>query len=208
MTETLDARVLFLNSNYEPINIITLKKAIKKLINAKAEVISVESGAYVSYDINSWLELTMLKKECGLDADENLFGSDSFSIVIPTVIRSLTYDKAYRQSIRMTRRNIFVRDKNICQFCGKKFPTDKLTLDHVLPRAQGGISTWENLVCACRKCNQKKGCMTLKESGMKLLSIPVKPSIFTTFELPKGTPKYKNWDSFVSDIYWSATLEE
>lgn len=206
MTSVLDARVLVLNKNYEPVNIISLKKALNKLINAKAEVVSIEDTAYVGYNFSSWIELSFLKKECGL-IDGDVIGDGQASIIVPTIIRSLYYDKTHRQSIRLSRKNIFIRDKNICQFCGKKFSTDKLTLDHVIPRAQGGVNSWENLVCCCYKCNAKKGCKTPEEAKMKLLSKPIKPTLFASFCVPKNV-KYKDWDKFVSDIYWETELDE
>jgi 5-methylcytosine-specific restriction endonuclease McrA len=209
MTEVLDSRVLVLNKNYEPINIITVRKALKKLINFKAEVVSVEDEAFVGYNLDSWAEISYLKRECDdMDECDEMIGSDGFSIIAPTIIRALSYDKTYRQPIRLSRKNIFLRDGNICQFCGKKFPTEKLTLDHVIPRAQGGINAWDNLVCSCYKCNNKKGCQTPEQAKMKLLKKPVKPSAFATFEVPKDVKKYKNWDSFISDVYWATELKE
>jgi len=208
MEAALDSRVLVLNRNYEPINITTVRKALKKLINGRAEIVTVENNAYVGYNLTSWTELSFLKKEYGMDGDEEVVGSDRFAIIAPTIIRALVYDKTHRQPIRMSRKNILLRDSFTCQFCGKKFPTEKLTLDHVFPQARGGTGTWENLVCSCFKCNNKKGCRTPEEAGMKLLRKPERPSQFVTFEIPRDSKKYKDWDAFVSDLYWETELKE
>jgi len=80
---------------------------------------------------------------------------------------------SFKYTATPTRRNIFLRDDYTCQYCGVKNP-DKLTLDHVLPKWQGGKDSWENLVCACFKCNSKKGGRTPSEASMPLLNQPRK----------------------------------
>ena len=77
--------------------------------------------------------------------------------------------------MKFNRRNIFARDNNQCQYCGQKFPTSELSLDHVIPRSQGGQSTWENIVCACVECNVRKGGRTPKQAHMTLIRKPEKP---------------------------------
>ena len=86
-----------------------------------------------------------------------------------------SYDKLPKQTVKFNRRNIFARDNNQCQYCGKKFPTSELSLDHVVPRSQGGASTWENIVCACVDCNVRKGGRTPKQAHMSLIRKPEKP---------------------------------
>ena len=76
---------------------------------------------------------------------------------MPRVIRLLGYEKLPKQTVKFNRRNIFARDNNQCQYCGKKFPTSELSLDHVVPRSQGGGSTWENIVCACVELQRPQG---------------------------------------------------
>ena len=94
---------------------------------------------------------------------------------MPRVIRLLTYDRLPRQKVKFNRRNIFARDGNRCQYCGKRFATSELSLDHVVPRSRGGRATWENIVCACLKCNVRKGGRTPREAGMRLIREPVEP---------------------------------
>ena len=98
-----------------------------------------------------------------------------FELAVPRIIRLLFYDRLPRQAVKFNRRNIFARDRNRCQYCGKRFPTSELSLDHVVPRSRGGEATWENIVCCCVKCNVRKGGRTPEEAGMKLITEPVKP---------------------------------
>ena len=96
-------------------------------------------------------------------------------IQVPRVIRLTGYEKLPKHTVKFNRRNIFARDNNQCQYCGKKFPTSDLSLDHVVPRSQGGESTWENIVCACIDCNVRKGGRTPKQAHMGLIRKPEKP---------------------------------
>ena len=207
MTAVLSSQVLVLNKNYVPINIVSVREAIKKLVKGRAEVISIEDTAYVGYSFDSWIEMSFLKSQFGLESNEEIIGNEEFALIAPTIIRVLSYDKTYQQQVRFSRRNVFIRDKNTCQFCGKKFPVNELTWDHVIPRARGGATSWENIVCSCYKCNSKKGCRTPEEASMKLLHKPIKPNVFISFSVPKeGVKKYKNWDKFISELYWNSEL--
>ena len=88
------------------------------------------------------------------------------------MIRLLAYRHIPQQSRALSRKNILLRDRNTCQFCGRVFPSSELTLDHVVPRSRGGLSTWENLVACCHPCNRRKGNQLPTEAGMKLMREP------------------------------------
>ncbi len=94
---------------------------------------------------------------------------------IPTVIRLLKYIYIPKKTIHLTRRNVLLRDKHICQYCGKEFATSDLTMDHIIPKASGGPTVWENVVTCCRRCNNRKGDKLPKEAGMKLIKKPEMP---------------------------------
>ena len=94
---------------------------------------------------------------------------------MPRVLRLLHYDRVPKQRVRLNRRNIFARDSNHCQYCGKRFATSELSLDHIVPTCRGGDTSWENLVCACVRCNVRKGGRTPQEAGIKLIKPPVRP---------------------------------
>ena len=141
--------VLVLNQNYEPISVTIVKRALVLVYLGKAEV--VESYNFVIHSI-----------------------SQSFNA--PSVVRILSYIHIKRRSLPLTKKNILKRDNYTCQYCGAKGVP--MTTDHVIPREKGGQDSWENLVCACMKCNSKKGNRTPKEAGMKLLRKPKKPYFF------------------------------
>ena len=93
-------------------------------------------------------------------------------VAMPSVIRLLEYRRIPHQTRALSRKNILLRDRNQCQYCGVVLPSGELTLDHVVPRSRGGNSTWENLVACCHDCNRKKGNMLPHECGMRPLREP------------------------------------
>ena len=94
------------------------------------------------------------------------------AIHVPSVIRLLEYRRIPHQTRALSRKNILLRDRNTCQYCGKILAAGELTLDHVIPRSRGGASTWENLVACCHNCNRKKGSMLPHECNMRLSREP------------------------------------
>ena len=94
---------------------------------------------------------------------------------MPAVIVLKTIVKFRFTGVACNRANIIIRDKNRCQYCGHSFPTEQLTLDHIVPKSRAGLNTWTNLVASCKKCNQKKGCRTPAEAGMYPINTPKKP---------------------------------
>lgn len=124
--------------------------------------------------------------------------SVSRSFKLPAVIVLKRYVKFRFNTIACNRSNVLWRDQNTCQYCGKIYESEKLTLDHVVPKSRGGKNIWKNLVTACKKCNQKKANQTLKESGMRLIKKPVEPraNILRTISKSQISPIWKNylWD--------------
>ena len=98
------------------------------------------------------------------------------------------YDRIPKTKVRFSRHNIYMRDGNTCQYCGQELPRTELNLDHVVPRAQGGRTTWENVVCCCIDCNLSKGARTPEQAGLKLLKAPVRPRWTPTFRTNGGRP--------------------
>ncbi len=143
----LSKKVLVLNRGYEPISICSVKKAVLLLVLAKAEIVEVRQGLVLR--------------------------SVSAAYPLPSVIRLTTYVRVPYKQVELTRRNIMRRDSFQCQYCGTT--TEPLTVDHVIPRSRGGADTWENLVCACIRCNNLKGDRTPEEAGMRLLRLPRRP---------------------------------
>ena len=152
----LSSSVLVLNRLYMAVHVVSVRRAFGLLFRELAEVIHVEQGQYANYDFESWREVSELRSAYKAPHDDWI-RSVNFEIQVPRVIRLLSYDRLPKQAIRFNRRNIFARDGNRCQYCGRKFPTSELSLDHVKPRSRGGETTWENIVCSCVKCNVRKG---------------------------------------------------
>src|SRR5205823_13494499 len=112
------------------------KRAVCLMRNELARVIVHWDGQFVSYDFSTWRELSEYRAQHFRQEDDGWVRTSSTEIQVPRVIRLLTYDKLPKQTVKFNRRNIFARDNNQCQYCGKKFPTSELSLDHVLPRSQ------------------------------------------------------------------------
>ena len=147
MDSVLSKQVLMLNCNYEPMSVVSAKKAIILLYLGKAELVE-------RYD--HWVR------------------SVTTRMPLPSIVRLVSYVRVPHKRIILTRKNILKRDGRQCQYCGTR--TGPFTVDHVIPRDRGGQDTWENLVCACLRCNTKKGNRTPEEAGMRLLRKPRKPN--------------------------------
>ncbi len=202
----LNSSVLVLNRQYMAVHVVGVRRAFGLLLNELAEVIHIEDGQYSNYDFESWREISELKSEFK-QPEEDWIRSVNFEVCVPRVLRLLYYDRLPKQRVRLNRRNIFARDANRCQYCGKKFPTSELSLDHVIPTCLGGDASWENLVCACVKCNVRKGGRTPKQANMKLICKPVKPKRSPLLTIKLGNPKYASWKTFLDAAYWSVDLK-
>ena len=171
----LDASVLVLNKMFLAVHVISVRRAFCLLFKELAEVVTLEEGQYMTYDFSTWREVSDFRSKFFRHEDDDWVKTTTNEIQAPRVIRLLSYDRVPKQTVKFNRRNIFARDNNQCQFCGKRFPTSELSLDHVIPRSQGGKTTWENIVCACVDCNVRKGGRTPKQAHMTLIRKPDKP---------------------------------
>lgn len=206
----LSASVLILNRQYMAIHVVDVRRAFCLLLRQLAEVIHIEDGQYANYDFDSWREISALQTELGIsDADPHAdwINSVNFRIRAPRILRLLHFDRLPRQRVRLNRRNLFARDGSRCQYCGRVFPTTELSIDHVTPVCRGGETVWENVVCACVKCNVRKGGRTPEQANMKLYKKPVRPKRSPTLAMKLGQPKYASWKSFVDEAYWSVDLK-
>jgi len=207
--------VLVLNSSYMPIYVTSIKRTFKLLFKDKAEVISVEDGHFSSYNFNSWEEVSLYQKATWDKYGKYEYFSHNENILgIPKVIRLTGYNKVPIK-VKLTRRNVILRDNHECQYCGKKFTLANLNIDHVLPKSKGGKNSWENLTCSCIKCNSHKRNRTPKQANMRLLSKPKKPTIYLMFKRYAEiflNEKYSEWESFfpedfLAEIYMTVELK-
>jgi len=203
--QALDSSVLVLNKCYMAVHIIPGRRAFCLLFKELAEVITLDDGRYLSHDFHSWREVSEARAAFK-DPDDDYIRTVHFEIQVPRVIRLLTYDRLPRTKVKFNRRNIFARDGNRCQYCGKRFPMGELSLDHVMPRSRGGGTDWENIVCACVRCNVRKGGRTPAEAGMRLHKAPVRPRTSPGLRLKLANRKYQSWKTFLDDAYWTVEL--
>ncbi|GBD26054.1 CRISPR-associated endonuclease Cas9 [bacterium HR30] len=200
-TSVLNSKVLVLNRSFLPVHITSVRRAFCLLYQGLAHAVDQE---YRTFDFESWAQLSATVH------DERI-GLVDRVIRVPRVILLLAFDRVPKRRVRFSRFNIYSRDRNTCQYCGKVFPRSELNLDHVVPRSRGGKSTWENVVCSCHECNRRKGGRTPEEAGMRLLRPPRRPD-WTPFMLETfSLRRYKEWAPFLSLVdasYWNVELQE
>jgi 5-methylcytosine-specific restriction endonuclease McrA len=204
-SSALDASVLALNKLYMAVHVVSVRRAFALLFRGLAEVITLDDGHFQAYDFHSWREVSEARARFK-GPDDDFIRTVQFEIEVPRIIRLLSYDRVPRPKVKFNRRNIFARDGNRCQYCGKRFATTDLSLDHVTPRSQGGQATWENIVCSCLTCNVRKGGRTPREAGMRLVREPIQPRTSPALGLKLSHRKYKGWKTFLDHAYWSVEL--
>ena len=204
----LNTHVLVLNKMWMAVRVVDARRAFSLLFRDLAEVIRVDDGSYTAYDFDTWADVSAARH--GFDAltrdHYDWIRTVHLQIAVPKIIRLLGYDRLPKQQVKLNRRNIFARDRNTCQYCGERFPSSELSLDHVVPRSQGGISTWENLVCSCTRCNARKGGRTPRQARMHLIRNPQRPARNPVISLRVGHEKYASWRAFLDNAYWSVEL--
>jgi 5-methylcytosine-specific restriction endonuclease McrA len=190
--------VLVLNRYYAAIRIIPARRAFRLLWKDSAEAVEQEAGEYRTFDLTGWLDHS---REHGARPRkyERIIHTPNLPVLVPRIIRLLRYDKIPRRSVKLTRKNVLVRDGHRCQYCGKQFPDKKLSVDHIHPRSKGGQTFWENVVAACRKCNTRKGGKLLKETRMKLLRKPWKPKGAPLVRAKLDSIRYEIWTHFLRE---------
>lgn len=200
MEAVLSEKVLVLNRSWVAVNVATVRRALTLVYQDVARIVAPED--YSTYDFEGWIEASQAAKS------GKRIVSANFSFVVPEVIVLSTFNGRFSKEVRFSRRNIFERDENTCQYCGKKFDRGDLTLDHVIPRSRGGTSTWTNIVLACIKCNMRKGDRLLTEIHMRLLKKPIKPEWATRVGVKLGRIYKPAWERFLEEAYWDVELKE
>jgi 5-methylcytosine-specific restriction endonuclease McrA len=203
----LDSNVLVLNKHYAAIRIVSARRAFCLLVKELAEIISVEDASYQSYDFESWREVSQFRAQYERE-HHDWIRCVRFELAVPRIIRLLFYDRFPRTPVKFTRRNLYARDRNRCQYCGKRYPTNELSLDHVVPRSRGGGMSWTNIVCCCVKCNVRKGGRVPEEAAMKLITEPIKPKRSPVVTLHLTSEKYASWKQFLNAAYWNVELRD
>ena len=169
--------VLVLNFTYEALNITSFQRAVKLIFSGKAEVVH---------------------------GSARMLASPTFEMRMPSIIRMLYYIRRPMQRVALTKKNILLRDDHTCQYCGVKGER-QMTVDHVVPRSKGGPSTWENLVCACMRCNNRKNNRSPADANMTMRRKPRTPKYIPWIQVKRNTLP-DEWHKFL--FLWNVSIEE
>lgn len=192
----LDGHVLVLNRFFQAVQVTSVRRALTLLYKGQVRAVGAD---YVTYDFSNWQDIPVQPADFYIATPRR-------NILVPHVVQLLRFDKVPRQEVKFSRGNIYLRDHNRCQYCGRKFLSSELSLDHIVPISRGGKSTWENVVCACLPCNVKKGNRLPHECGMMLIREPLRPRWHPLHRL-QGRHFPEVWKNFLDEAYWSVELQ-
>ena len=193
----LSQRTLVLNRSWVAITTTTVREALSMLYQGAAKVICADT--YQAHDFDAWSEVAA-------SVDEPCIRTVAVRLRVPEIIVLAAYDGFPRRTVAFSRRNLYRRDRYMCQYCGCKPGTEELTIDHVIPRSRGGRSNWQNCVLACVECNKRKANRLPNEASMRLHHLPKTPHWSWDVEVALGSRK-ASWEQFIADRYWNAELE-
>jgi 5-methylcytosine-specific restriction endonuclease McrA len=192
---SLKRPTLILNRNWQPVNVATVARALVLLWNEAARVVDPET-----YQLFTWADWSKVAPRDG----DTFIQAVRLRLRVPEVIVLADYDRLPSAAVSFSRRNVFKRDHWTCQYCGVQPGGEELTIDHVVPRSQGGTSTWDNCVLSCIDCNKRKADRTPQQASMKLRKAPVRPTwkpLYARHEV-----RIESWSKFVSETYWNVPL--
>jgi len=192
----LDRPTLVLNRNWQPVGVATVARSLVKVWNETARI--VDPADYQLYD---WADWAALHPEEG----DPFIQTRRLRLRVPEVITLTKYDRLPQNAVTFSRRNVFKRDRFTCQYCGRQPGSEELTIDHVIPRAQSGTSTWDNCVLACLDCNARKADRTPQQARMPLRHTPRRPLWKPLYASHRV--RIDSWSKFVSEAYWNVRLE-
>ena len=194
--------VLVLNRSFFAIQVTSWQRALSLLYIGHASVVDQE---YRTYSFEDWQELSQMITE----HPAGFVRTPNFKIAVPEIIALKLYDKLPAVEAKFTRRNLYEHYKYRCCYCGKKFSSQELNLEHVVPRSKGGKTSWENVVTSCMPCNTRKGDKLPHEAGMNLLAVPSRPKWKRSLSVMLSSPvKIKtSWQRFIDNVYWNSELE-
>lgn len=186
----LNATVLVLNRSFLPIHVTSVRRAFSLVYQGIARVVNEE---YRTFDFEQW---------CGvpLSGNDDAIGTSRGRIRLPRVIALAHFDRVPRRHLRFSRANVLTRDDFTCQYCGERRPKSDLNLDHVIPRALGGRSTWENVVASCVDCNRRKGGRTPGQAGLRLRRRPQRPHWTPLANLVHPSARHSEWRAFLNVV--------
>lgn len=218
MTNALSQPTLVLNKHWQPHNAVTVRRALKNVMADRARILCPET--YQMFDLEGWCNLVP-------GPDHRVIRTvHGPGIRLPEIIICTDYDRIPKHTVVFSRKNLWKRDGMRCQYCGKRLVGPDVTIDHLVPRSQGGISCWTNCVLACLDCNLRKANKSLQQAGMRLrrtwtdadgkehVEFYDKPSaprwnpLYATARITKFPRSWKMFLQFKNDeLYWNVQLE-
>ena len=202
MSTVLNDQVLVLNRLWQAVNVCSVRRALTLLFEGNAQVVFGDGeGDYRTLNFQQWRDLSAADPEA-----DGTVSTISFRIRVPRVILLMGFDRFPKKEVKFTRHNLFERDRNTCQYCGRVFERHDLNLDHVIPRDRGGPTTWENIVCSCIPCNTRKANRTPAEARMGLVRKPKRPKWRPFVQVSFGATMPDSWRHFLDVAYWNVEL--
>lgn len=202
MNDKLNVSVLVLNKFWQAVNICPARRALSLLYQKRVQVIKAEEENFNIFGFEEW----KVSSQNNFEKGDGFVRTVSFKLKIPQIIILPFYDRLPKKEIKFNRENIYERDGYTCQYCGERLGSDKLNLDHFVPRTRGGVNSWENVVTSCLTCNLRKGNRTLEEAGMRLIRKPSEPHWHPFMK--NISLKYDSWKHFLDFAYWKAEVGE
>lgn len=185
--------VLVLNKGWAPIHIVDWKKAMSLLCTERVR--AVDHVSYNALDLHQWSANTANRLD-----EFYMIKTASRDYALPEIIVAIEFSRLPQHQVKYSRQSVFARDDFTCGYCGNMFKSKELTIDHIVPRSQGGATSWNNVISSCFKCNQRKGGCTPAQANMKLLFKPHKPGwVSPLANIPESHP-CKSWRHFMSTV--------
>jgi 5-methylcytosine-specific restriction endonuclease McrA len=197
VTSVLQRPTLVLNRNWQPVGVATVSRSLVKVWNDSARI--VDPADFQQYDWHDWSLVQPAEGEAFIQ-------TQWLRLRVPEVVTLTKYDRLPTNVVAFSRRNVFKRDNFTCQYCGCRPGSEELTIDHVVPRSQKGMSSWKNCVLACVECNHRKANRTPERAAMPLKRNPVRPLWNPSYA--RHGVRLESWSKFVSDAYWNVELED
>lgn len=197
-------KVLLLNKGWKALKLVSLEKAYKLLCSFNRgtktpKAIVIDHQDYAQYTWDDWIKLKPHENEDTIVTAKGV-------LRVPLVIALTKYDKRTFLGVGFSRKRLWERDDNQCQYCGCR--NGEMTVDHIIPKCQGGQSTWENCCLACVKCNMKKAGRTPQQAGMKFFNPNFKPARPKTNFFKKDIIKCRTWQELIDTAYWNVELQD
>jgi 5-methylcytosine-specific restriction endonuclease McrA len=190
-TSVLNSGVLVLNRLFQAIHVTSVRRAFCLIYKDEAKAVEPD---YSTHDWQRWTDFPVRSGDLAIS-------TPGMQIRVPRVVLLTHLDRLPPHEVRFTRKNIYLRDRNRCQYCGRHFLRRDLNLDHVVPLSRGGRSTWENVVCCCLKCNARKGDRLPAEAGLRLLKKPMKAGWHPIIRFSYSGPAYEAWRNFLEPAF-------